>query len=108
MDYNEKGSVKMAYDCDYFICVNDVFNLPLSSTEKLIYMALTRYAGEVNSACPNSETLAKDASCSRRAAIQAIENLRKSRLITKETRGGGANSYVVYPPDYYCEMEDSS
>ena len=48
MDYNEKGSVKMAYDCDYFICVNDVFNLPLSSTEKLIYMALTRYAGEVN------------------------------------------------------------
>ena len=108
MDYNDKGSVRMAFESDYFMCINDVFDLPLPNTEKLIYIALTNYAGANNRACPNYETLAKDASCSRREAISAIENLCKCRLITKETRGDVSNAYVVYPPKFYCEMEDSS
>ncbi len=108
MDYDDEGSVRMAFESDYFMCVNDVFDLPLPSAEKLIYIALTHYAGSNNRTCPKYETLAKDASCSRREAIYAIENLCKCKLITKETRGNVPNAYVVYPPKFYSEMEDTN
>lgn len=105
MERSDKGSVRMAFESGYFMCGNDVFDLPLGSTEKLVYMALTRYAGSTNRAWPKYETLAKDASCSRRRAVYAIEELCKCRLIAKETRGNRSNIYVVYPPKYYCAVE---
>ena len=108
MDYNDKGSVSMALDCDYMKCVNDIFNLPLPSTDKLIYIALAHYARVNNRSCPNYEALAKDASCSRREAITAVENLCTCKLITKEARGNGPNAYMVFPPNYYSELEASS
>jgi len=105
VDRNDKGSVKLAFESGYFMCGNDVFDLPLPGAEKLVYMALTRYAGSNNRAWPKYETLAKDASCSKRRAVYAIERLCKCRLITKETRGNRSNVYVVYPPKFYCEVD---
>jgi len=105
VERSDKGSVRMAFESGYFMCGNDVFGLPLGSTEKLIYIALTRYAGSNNRAWPKYETLAKDASCSKRRAVYAIEELCKCRLITKETRGNRSNVYVVYPPKFYCAVE---
>lgn len=105
MERSEKEGVKMAFESGYFMCGNDVFDLPLPSTEKIVYMALTRYAGSNNRAWPKYETLAKDASCSKRRAVYAIETLCKCRLITKETRGNRSNVYMVYPPKYYCEVD---
>ncbi len=105
MERNDKGSVRMAFESGYFMCGNDVFDLPLPSAEKLIYMALTRFAGSNNRAWPSYEKLAKSASCSKRRAVYAVETLCKCKLITKENRGNRSNVYVVYPPKFYCEVE---
>lgn len=104
MAREERGSVRLAFNSGYFMCGNDVFNLPLPSIEKIIYMALTRYAGSNNRAWPNYETLARDASCSKRRAIDAVNTLCQCKLIAKETRGNRSNIYMVFPPKYYCEQ----
>ena len=101
--YEKSGSVKLAFNSGYFICGSDVFSLPLPGPEKLIYMALIRYGGSNNRAWPNYDTLAKDASCSRRRAIDAVARLCSCRLIAKENRGNRSNVYMVFPPKYYCE-----
>lgn len=98
----ESGTVKRAFETAFFCCENEIFNLPLPTTEKLIYMVLTRYAGSNKRAWPAYDTLAKDASCSRRRAIQAVELLCNCRLVVKEKRGNRSNNYLVYPPNYYC------
>jgi len=106
--HDERSSVKLAFNSGYFMCGSDVFNLPLPGTEKLIYMALTRYAGNNNRAWPSYEKLAKDASCSSRRAIDAVNRLCSCRLVAKEKRGNRSNVYMVFPPKYYCEKSDEN
>ncbi len=105
---DEKSSVKLAFNSGYFMCGNDVFTLPLPSPEKLIYVALTRYAGSNNRAWPNYDTLARDSSCSRRRAIDAVNRLCRCRLVAKEGRGNRSNVFMVFPPKYYCENYDEN
>ncbi len=104
----ERSSVKLAFNSGYFMCGSDAFSLPLPGPEKLVYMALTRYAGSNNRAWPNYDTLARDASCSRRRAIEAVNRLCSCRLVAKESRGNRSNVYMVFPPKYYCEEYDEN
>ena len=106
--HDERSSVKLAFSSGYFMCGSDVFNLPLPGTEKLVYMALTRYAGSNNRAWPSYEKLAKDASCSSRRAIEAVNRLCNCRLVAKEKRGNRSNIYMVFSPKYYCENYDEN
>jgi len=80
----------------------------LPSVEKLIYMALIKYAGTNNRAWPCYETLARDASCSRRRAVYGVDLLCKCKLVVKERRGNRSNIYMVYPPSFYCCTEEES
>lgn len=105
---DERSSVKLAYSSGYFMCGSDVFTLPLPGTEKLIYIALTRYAGSSNRAWPSYEKLAKDGSCSVRRAIDAVNRLCACRLVMKEKRGNRSNLYMVFPPKHYCEKHHES
>lgn len=102
----EGNKVVLAYETGYFMCGNEVFELPLPSVEKLIYMALIKYAGSNNRAWPSYETMARDASCSRRRAIYAVDHLCKCKLVIKEQRGNRSNIYMVYPPSFYCCQEE--
>ncbi len=106
--HEERSSVKLAFNSGYYMCESDVFSLPLPGPEKLVYMALTRYAGSNNRAWPNYDTLAKDASCSRRRAIDAVNRLCSCRLVAKEGRGNRSNVFMVFPPKYYCENYDEN
>jgi len=105
-DKLEGNKVVLAYDTGYFMCGNDVFELPLPSVEKLTYMALIKYAGSNNRAWPSYDTLARDASCSRRRAVYAVDHLCNCKLVVKERRGNRSNIYMVYPPSFYCCSED--
>lgn len=107
-DKLEGNKVVLAYDTGYFMCGNDVFELPLPSVEKLIYMALIKYAGTNNRAWPSYETLARDASCSRRRAVYGVDLLCKCKLVVKERRGNRSNIYMVYPPSFYCCAEEET
>jgi len=98
----DSGTLKLAFESGYFICTNDVFDLPISAVEMVIYMALTRYAGSNNRAWPSYERLAADASCSTRRAKYAVKTLCECQLIAKEKRGNRTNLYLVYPPKNYC------
>jgi len=98
----EHGTVKRAFEAGFFCCENGIFDTDLPTTEKCVYMALTRYAGSNNRAWPSYDTLAKDCSCSRRRAISAVDVLTSSGLVVKEKRGNRTNNYLVYPPSYYC------
>ncbi len=104
----ERDSVKLAFSSGYFMCGSDVFSLPLPGPEKLVYMALTRYAGSNNRAWPKYDTLARDASCSKRRAIDAVNRLCSCRLVAKEGRGNRSNVFMVFPPKYYCENYDKN
>lgn len=104
----ENGTVKRAFEKAFFCCENEIFDAPLPAVEKLIYMALTRYAGSNNRAWPAYDTLAQDASCSRRRAIQAVGVLCSCRLVVKEKRGNRSNNYLVYPPNYYCATTEDN
>ena len=100
---NEKAvdTIGFAIERGYFSCENNVFNLPIPTIEKLIYLALTRYAGTNNRAWPSYSRLGKDASCSRRRAIDAVNALLDCGLIEKLNRGNRTNVYLIYPPGYY-------
>lgn len=104
---NEKAvdSIGFAIERGYFSCENNVFNLPIPTIEKLIYLALTRYAGSNNRAWPSYSRLGKDASCSRRRAIDAVNALLECGLIDKLNRGNRTNVYLLYPPGYYRAAE---
>ncbi len=96
-----ESTISFAVERGFFSCENSVFSLPLSTSEKLVYLALTRYAGANNQAWPSYNTLASDASCSRRKAIDAVKILLESGLIEKLSRGNRTNVYLLYPPNYY-------
>lgn len=98
---SDKGSVRFAVERGFFSCGNDIFKLDLPAIEKLIYIALNRYAGANNRAWPAYDTLARDASCSKRRAISAVETLCQCNLVQKQTRGNRTNVYLVYPPNYF-------
>ncbi len=97
----EVSTVKRAYDSSYFCCDNDVFDLPLRTVEKCIYLTIIRYTGTNKQAWPAYETMARDASCSKRRAIQAIKHLCACKLITKERRSNRTNNYLVNAPRCY-------
>lgn len=90
-------SVRFAGDIGYFMCGNDLFKLDLPMCEKLVYIALCRYAGSNNRAWPAYKTLADDVSCSKRRAIQAVKKLCGCGLVKKEQRGNRTNVYIIYP-----------
>ncbi len=100
-------SIRFAYDRGFFTCENDVFQLPLSTYDKLIYILLVRYADTNNRAWPSYERLAKEASCSRRKAIQSIQHLESVSLIKKEIRHNKSNVYLIYPARFYKDNSDS-
>jgi len=100
--------VRFANERGYFICENDVFALPLQPIEKLTYLALTRYAGANNQAWPAYETLARDASCSKRRAITAVKNLISCCLLEKQVRSNKTNLYLIYSPSYFKEKKEVS
>ena len=97
----KESTIGFAVERGFFSCENEVFSLPLPTIEKLIYLALTRYAGSNNRAWPSYNTLAKDASCSRRKVIDAVKALLDCGLIDKLSRGNRTNVYLLYPPSYY-------
>jgi hypothetical protein len=83
------------------MCGNDIFKLPLGTFEKLVYCALSRYAGATNRAWPSYDTLATDVACGRKRVIEAVNTLVKCKLVEKQVRGNQTNVYLVYPPEYY-------
>lgn len=90
-------SVRFAGDIGFFMCGNDLFKLDIPTCEKLVYIALCRYAGSNNRAWPAYNTLAGDVSCSKRRAIQAVKKLCACGLVKKVQRGNRTNVYVIYP-----------
>lgn len=58
----------------------------LSSNEKLIYMALARYANESDEAFPSYSTLSRKTSLSKRTIINGIKSLIEKKLIKKTKR----------------------
>ncbi len=79
----------------------------MPAVEKLTYLALTRYAGTNNRAWPAYETLAGDVSCGRKRVIEAVNRLVECKLVEKQVRGNRTNVYLVYPPEYYCENNNT-
>jgi len=90
----EHGTVKRAFEAGFFCCENGIFDTDLPTTEKCVYMALTRYAGSNNRAWPSYDTLAKDCSCSRRRAISAVDVLTSSGLVEK--RSGETEQIITW------------
>ncbi len=103
-----ENTVRFAVDRGFFVCGNDVFDLPLDPIDKLTYLALTRYADSKNKAWPAYNTLAKDVSCSKNRAITAVNRLVACKLVVKVVRGNRSNNYYIYPPEYFCEEENNN
>lgn len=91
------GSVRFAVEAGFFMCGNDLFDLDMPMCEKLVYIALCRYAGSNNRAWPSYTTLCKDVSCGRTRLSEAINLLCGSGLIKREARGNRTNVYIIYP-----------
>ncbi len=94
-------SVRLNFDQGYFICGNDVLDLPLCGTDLLIYITLTRYAGSKDQAWPSYKKIAEKAKCSDRRAKTGIKTLIECNLIKKETRKNKSNMYYVNSPKDY-------
>ena len=102
----EENTIKFALEKGYFLCENEVFKLPLGPIDKLIYIALIRYAGSNNRAWPSYNRLAEDAGIGKKRAIEAVKTLSGCHLIEKSSRSNSSNIYLVYPPKYYCNGKD--
>ncbi len=98
----EQGDVvRFAVDMGFFMCGNDIFSLDMPMCEKLLYIALCRYAGSNNRAWPSHATLCRDLSCGRTRLTEAIKYLCESGLVKKEGRGNRTNVYSLYPVSHF-------
>jgi len=98
----EQGDVvRFAVDMGYFMCGNDIFSLDMPMCEKLLYIALCRYAGSNNRAWPSHATLCRDLSCGRTRLTEAVQYLCDSGLVKKEGRGNRTNVYSLYPVSHF-------
>jgi hypothetical protein len=71
-------------------------------------LALTRYAGASNKAWPAYNTLARDVSCCKRRAIDAVNVLIACGLVEKKCRRNRTNVYLLYPPEYFRKQSFST
>ncbi len=71
-------------------------------------MALTRYAGASNKAWPSYKTLARDVSCCKRKAFDAVDTLINCGLVEKKCRKNQTNVYLLYPPECFKKQSFSS
>jgi len=71
-------------------------------------LALTRYAGANNKAWPAYKTLARDVSCCKRRAIDAVNVLIACGLVEKKCRRNRTNVYLLYPPEYFQKQSFSA
>lgn len=98
----EQGdALRFAVDMGFFMCGNDIFSLDMPMCEKLLYIALCRYAGSNNRAWPSHATLCRDLSCGRTRLSKAVQYLCDSGLVKKEGRGNRTNLYSLYPVSHF-------
>ena len=78
----------------YFKAPNKVFELNLSSSEKLVLFYLLRCGNNGKPAIPSYETIGKNCSISRRSAIRAVSKLKSINLVNY-TRTKKSNIYRI-------------
>lgn len=78
-------SDKIIANFQYFQCPNDIFDLDLTTNEKIIYMYLCRCSNN-SEAFPSYSTIGKKTSTSRITAIRTIEKLIEKKILFKECR----------------------
>jgi hypothetical protein len=71
-------------------------------------LALTRYAGASNKAWPAYNTLARDVSCCKRKAFDAVDTLINCGLVEKKCRKNRTNVYLLYPPECFKKQSFNS
>ncbi|MDD5466153.1 MAG: helix-turn-helix domain-containing protein [Candidatus Omnitrophica bacterium] len=97
-----ESTIRFAIEKGFFVCENEVFNLPLGPIDKLAYLALVRYADSQKRAWPSYKRLAADVGIGRKRAIEAVKTLIMCHLLEKQMRGNRSNIYLVYPARYFC------
>ena len=94
--------IKFAVEKGFFICENDVFDLPFEPIDKLTYIVLVRYADSQLQAWPSYVTLAAKVGVGKKRVIEAVKKLIDCRLLEKHPRGNRSNLYLVYPVRFFC------
>ena len=79
---------------EFFRVPNSVFNLRISSSEKLVLIYLYR-CGNNSIAHPSYATIAGNCDLNRRTAIRAITQLEELGMISVERTNKRVNRYVV-------------
>ncbi len=102
-----ENQIRFAVEKGFFVCENEVFNLPLGPIDKLCYLALVRYADTQKRAWPSYNRLASDVGVGKKRAIEAVKTLIECKLIKKKVRGNRTNIYLVYPARFFCAKKSS-
>lgn len=97
-----ENTIRFAVEKGFFVCENEVFNLPLGPIDKLTYLALVRYADTQQRAWPSYNRLAADVGIGKKRAIEAVKTLTECHLLEKRVRGNRSNVYLVYPARFFC------
>jgi len=104
---NTKGDAKMAdklkrANRDFFIVHNMIFEQPISEHAKIIYLYLCRCADGDGNSFPSHSTIGEKCGIkSRQTVINALKELEKIRLLSKQsrrTKSGGqtSNLYTIH------------
>lgn len=97
METEEQKNSKM--QVPYFQVPNDIFELEITATEKLILMYLIRCGNQGSNIFPSYKTIAEKCSLGRRTAINTIQHLEDKGLIKVQQRPKSNNDN--YPNLYY-------
>jgi len=74
----------------------EIFNCDLTSSDKLVYMVLARFADNETQEChPSTETISKFSGLTQRTVISSIKHLEKAGIIEVDRQFGDANYYQL-------------
>ncbi|MEM4406422.1 MAG: helix-turn-helix domain-containing protein [Candidatus Methanomethylicaceae archaeon] len=101
---DERPGIFWSYDA--------LFDLPISTNAKIVYLNLCRRANKDRQAHPSYNRIGKDCSISRRAAIRAIDELLEFGLVKKDTvkeeDKNPVNIYTILDISNWCHTVTSS
>jgi len=109
METEEQKNSKM--QVPYFQVPNDIFELEITATEKLILMYLIRCGNQGSNIFPSYKTIAEKCSLGRRTAINTIQQLEEKGLIKVQQRPKSNNdnySNLYYLPGAFNALGASA
>jgi len=95
---------------NFTIIDNEIFEAPLSSSEKMAFIVLTQHAWNDNKVFPSQKVIASDASLSIDTISRALSSLKNKNFISFESgkNKGASNIYHLEPFQINDQLKDTN